>query len=98
MRCVILDKISDIAPISVCDIAIQPGMFFQQHRKKIFAEIKFAAVGNALEGFRLENINTGIDRIAKNLTPRWLFEKANDASVLFGNDDSELERIFYASE
>src|SRR5207247_5532032 len=42
---------------------------------------------------RLEDVDTGVDRVREDLPPRGLLEKALDAAILVGDDDPELERI-----
>jgi hypothetical protein len=43
--------------------------------------------------FGLDHVDTGVDRVGEDLTPRRLLEEALDPALLVGDDDAELERV-----
>src|SRR5439155_11660572 len=45
-----------------------------------------------------EHVDARVDRVREDLAPRGLFEEALDASLVFSDDDPELERVVHALE
>ena len=93
MNILIFVQAADIFPIPVTDTSVEFRVVIEQQREKIFTEIELLLLRNQIEHFGLDNVNSGIDRIAKNFSPRRFFEEARNFSIVIRHHDAELERI-----
>src|SRR6267378_4449744 len=58
---------SDVRPVPVGDVSKEGLAFGEQSREEILAEVEHLAGPETLEHARLDNVDTGVDRIAEDL-------------------------------
>src|SRR5262249_40113596 len=80
------------------DITVQRNVVVQEGRKYILTEIEYAPTLPAVEHGGIEHVDTGIHRIADDLSPRRFLDELRDALLGVGNDDSLLQRGPHARE
>ena len=96
VRLLILFQVPDVGPVRVEDVAAQFCAVAQHERKEILREVVDPAALHAVEDAGLEDVDAGIDGVGEDLSPRRLLEETDDAAVIVGDDDAELERIGHA--
>ncbi len=98
MRDPVLGEIAYVAPVALGDMAVERAARSQERGEQLLAEIVRPAGRDDTQHGGVENVDAGIDRVAEDLAPGRLLEKANDPSVLVRDDDAVGERHLHARE
>ena len=94
VRLPVLVEIADVLPVALHHVAVQWPAHLEQVREQLLGEVVRTVGRDVPQHLRLEHVDPGVDRVGEDLAPRRLLEEAFDASLLVGDDDAELERVF----
>src|SRR5579863_1240810 len=94
----VLLQISDVGPIIRDHVPAEALAFAQHARKEILREVVVLPGFHVVEDLRLQHIDSGVDGIRKDFSPRRFFHETRDAAVVVGYHDAELERIAHTPQ
>jgi hypothetical protein len=90
--------IAHVAPIALGGKTVKGFSLRQQGGEQVPAKIEGLSGGNGVHSPAGEQINTGIDRIGKHLTPAGLFDKPLDPPILASEHQTVFQRLRVAVE
>ena len=94
----VLRQAADVLPVALGDVAVERRPHLEQLGEQLLAEVVLGVRRDVVEHLGLEHVDAGVDRVAEDLAPGRLLEKALDPPLFVDHHDAELERVLHALE
>ena len=90
----ILLEVADVAPIAFGYVAVERHFSPQHFREQVFGKVKRLIGWDQVQDIRLQDIDAGVDGVRKHFAPTRLLQELHDRSVVVGDHDTKLQRVW----
>ena len=75
------ERLAHIKPNTINGLSVHRPAQLQEFWEELFAKIEFFSNWNVLEHLRLQDVQTGVDHVAKRLFRRWFLQEATNIAL-----------------